>query len=160
MLGGAVTGGTLYGTVPVAGTNTQGLTLLDPTSGLSLDVGQGRLLPRVATDVYAATLVRWMGVTQASELASVFAIVRGAAVLLGIAARRAGLVGARVHVVRDLVEVTIRGPDGLRLRRLAEADVRGAEEGADLGVAHASPEAGASREAEAHGPEANGPEAE
>ncbi len=72
VLGGAVSGGTLYGTIPVAGINAQSaLTLVDPGTGQSVDVGQGRLLPTVASDVYAATFARWMGVTQASELASV-----------------------------------------------------------------------------------------
>ena len=71
VLGGAVQGGTLYGTIPVAGLSSNALTLTDPAGGASLDVGQGRLLPSVASDVYAATLARWMGVTQASELASV-----------------------------------------------------------------------------------------
>jgi uncharacterized protein (DUF1501 family) len=71
VLGGSVLGGTLYGTIPVAGLSSNALTLTDPVGGGSLDVGQGRLLPTVASDVYAATLARWMGVTQASELASV-----------------------------------------------------------------------------------------
>lgn len=72
VLGGSVVGGTLYGTVPVAGLNGQGaLTLVDAGTGASVDVGQGRLLPTVATDVYAATLAQWMGVVQPAELASV-----------------------------------------------------------------------------------------
>ncbi|MEP7206583.1 MAG: DUF1501 domain-containing protein [Casimicrobiaceae bacterium] len=73
VVGGAVTGGALYGGVPVAGLTTGGaLTLVDPATGSSVDVGQGRLLPSVATDVYGATLARWMGVTQPGELSAVF----------------------------------------------------------------------------------------
>ena len=73
VVGGAVRGGTLYGGVPVAGLTTGGaLTLLDPGHGGNVDVGQGRLLPSVPTDVYGATLAQWMGITGASELASVF----------------------------------------------------------------------------------------
>jgi uncharacterized protein (DUF1501 family) len=72
VLGGAVRGGMLYGNVPVAGVDTAGaLRLTDPATGASVDVGQGRLLPQLSTDAYAATLARWMGVTQAAELASV-----------------------------------------------------------------------------------------
>ena len=72
VLGGSVAGGKLYGSIPIPGLDTHGaLTLVDPTNGLSLDVGQGRLLPTVATDIYAATLAQWMGVLQPGELASV-----------------------------------------------------------------------------------------
>lgn len=71
VVGGSVAGGRLYGTFPVAGLAGSNLTLTDPVGGTSLDVGQGRLLPTVATDVYAATLAQWMGVTQPGELASV-----------------------------------------------------------------------------------------
>jgi uncharacterized protein (DUF1501 family) len=71
VVGGSVSGGLLYGTVPAAGLSGGALTLVDPSNGANLDVGQGRLLPTVATDVYASTLAQWMGVTQSSELASV-----------------------------------------------------------------------------------------
>ncbi len=71
VVGGSVIGGRLYGTIPTAGLSGGALTLVDPSSGASVDVGQGRLLPTVATDVYAATLAQWMGVVQPSELASV-----------------------------------------------------------------------------------------
>ena len=71
VVGGSVVGGRLYGTFPVAGLSGGALTLVDPASSASVDVGQGRLLPSVATDVYAATLAQWMGITQAGELASV-----------------------------------------------------------------------------------------
>jgi uncharacterized protein (DUF1501 family) len=71
VVGGSVVGGRLYGTVPVAGLSGGNLTLVDPVGSASLDVGQGRLLPTVATDQYAATLAQWMGITQAGELASV-----------------------------------------------------------------------------------------
>jgi uncharacterized protein (DUF1501 family) len=54
VLGGAVQGGTVYGTFP-------------PTtffaSGNPVDIGQGNLLPTLAVDQYAATFARWMGVT-------------------------------------------------------------------------------------------------
>jgi len=71
VVGGSVVGGRLYGTFPVAGLSGGALTLIDPANSASLDVGQGRLLPTVATDVYASTLAQWMGITQAGELASV-----------------------------------------------------------------------------------------
>jgi uncharacterized protein (DUF1501 family) len=52
-LGGAVQGG-VYGTFP-------------PTtffaSGNPVDIGQGNLVPTLAVDQYAATLARWLGVT-------------------------------------------------------------------------------------------------
>lgn len=50
LMGGAVRGGRLYGTPPAIGTNTAD------------DVGQGRLLPTIAVDQYAATLASWFGV--------------------------------------------------------------------------------------------------
>ncbi len=50
-MGGAVNGGKFYGTPPAIGTNTAD------------DVGQGRLLPTMAVDQYAATLARWFGVS-------------------------------------------------------------------------------------------------
>lgn len=72
VVGGSVVGGTLYGTIPVAGLSGNNLTLIDPSNSADLDTGQGRLLPTVATDVYGATFAQWLGITQASELASVF----------------------------------------------------------------------------------------
>ncbi|MDP1025905.1 DUF1501 domain-containing protein [Sphingomonas sp. KR1UV-12] len=50
VLGGAVNGGRFYGTPPAIG------------NGTADDVGQGRLLPTMAVDQYAATLARWFGV--------------------------------------------------------------------------------------------------
>ena len=51
--GGAVRGGDIYGRFPVIGAGTDD------------DVGQGRLLPTIAVDQYAATLARWFGVDDA-----------------------------------------------------------------------------------------------
>lgn len=57
--GGAVRGREIYGRFPVIGVNTGD------------DVGQGRLLPAVSVDQYAATLARWFGLT-ATQLGEVF----------------------------------------------------------------------------------------
>ncbi|MFS0771590.1 DUF1501 domain-containing protein [Sphingomonas sp. 1P08PE] len=51
VMGGGVNGGRFYGTPPAIGNNTAD------------DVGQGRLLPTMAVDQYAATLARWFGVS-------------------------------------------------------------------------------------------------
>ncbi len=51
VLGGAVRGQRFYGTPPAIGNNTPD------------DVGQGRLLPTMSVDQYAATLARWFGVS-------------------------------------------------------------------------------------------------
>jgi uncharacterized protein (DUF1501 family) len=56
MLGGAVKGQRFYGTAPVVANNGPD------------DVGQGRLLPTTAVDQYAATLGRWMGVSDTDLL--------------------------------------------------------------------------------------------
>jgi uncharacterized protein (DUF1501 family) len=53
-VGGAVRGGRFYGTPPEIGTNTAD------------DVGQGRLLPTISVDQYAATLANWFGVGNGS----------------------------------------------------------------------------------------------
>jgi uncharacterized protein (DUF1501 family) len=54
VLGGAVQGGNVYGTFP-------------PTtffaSGNPVDIGQGNTVPQLAVDQYAATLARWLGVS-------------------------------------------------------------------------------------------------
>lgn len=55
MLGGAVKGGALYGSPPVVANNGED------------DVGQGRLLPSTAVEQYAATLGKWLGISD-SEL--------------------------------------------------------------------------------------------
>ncbi|MBR7745686.1 DUF1501 domain-containing protein [Undibacterium baiyunense] len=55
MLGGAVKGGSLYGTAPLVANNGED------------DVGQGRLLPTTSVEQYAATLGKWLGITD-SEL--------------------------------------------------------------------------------------------
>jgi len=51
VMGGAVSGGRLYGTLP------------EPGLGANDQVGQGRLLPSLAVDQLAAELGRWMGVS-------------------------------------------------------------------------------------------------
>jgi uncharacterized protein (DUF1501 family) len=56
VMGGAVKGKTLYGTAPVVANNGPD------------DVGQGRLLPTTSVDQLAATLGRWMGVSDSSLL--------------------------------------------------------------------------------------------
>nr|WP_315484441.1 DUF1501 domain-containing protein [uncultured Undibacterium sp.] len=55
MLGGAVNGKRFYGTAPIVASNGPD------------DVGQGRLLPTTSVDQYAATLGKWMGISD-SEL--------------------------------------------------------------------------------------------
>ena len=50
--GGAVQGGTIYGDFPAT------------TFGTSQDVGAGNLLPTTSVDQYAATLARWLGVSE------------------------------------------------------------------------------------------------
>jgi uncharacterized protein (DUF1501 family) len=51
VMGGAVNGQRIYGTPPAIGNNTAD------------DVGQGRLLPTMSVDQYAATLSTWFGVS-------------------------------------------------------------------------------------------------
>ncbi len=51
VLGGAVKGQRIYGTAPAIGNGTPD------------DVGQGRLLPSISVDQYAATLANWFGVS-------------------------------------------------------------------------------------------------
>lgn len=51
VMGGAVNGQKFYGTAPAIG------------NGTADDVGQGRLLPTISVDQYAATLASWFGVT-------------------------------------------------------------------------------------------------
>ena len=51
VMGGAVNGKRIYGTPPAVGNGTPD------------DVGQGRLLPTISVDQYAATLAGWFGVT-------------------------------------------------------------------------------------------------
>ena len=58
VLGGAVKGGSIYGTFPAIALNTPE------------DVGSGRLLPSTSVDQYAATLGKWFGVSDA-DLATV-----------------------------------------------------------------------------------------
>ncbi|MBS0319182.1 MAG: DUF1501 domain-containing protein [Proteobacteria bacterium] len=71
VVGGAVRGATLYGSMPVAGIRSNALALVDPASGQSVDVGQGRLLPTTSTDTYLATLAAWFGVG-AGDIAAIF----------------------------------------------------------------------------------------
>ncbi|NJC35198.1 uncharacterized protein (DUF1501 family) [Sphingomonas jejuensis] len=51
VMGGAVKGRKLYGTAPIVGAGTPD------------DVGQGRLIPTMSVDQYAATLAGWFGVS-------------------------------------------------------------------------------------------------
>ena len=51
VLGGAVKGGRIVGQMPPA------------TFGTSVDVGEGRLLPTIASDTYAASFAKWLGAT-------------------------------------------------------------------------------------------------
>lgn len=57
VLGGAVKGQRFYGTAPVV------------ANGGPDDVGQGRLLPTTSVDQLAATLGKWMGVSDSDLLA-------------------------------------------------------------------------------------------
>jgi uncharacterized protein (DUF1501 family) len=65
IMGGAVNGGKLYGTPPIYGdlvtttTRVPGVTTFE-------DTGRGSLVPTTSVDQYAATLARWMGVTEAN----------------------------------------------------------------------------------------------
>ena len=54
VVGGAVNGGQLYGSIP------------DPTFEHSQDAGNGRLIPTIAVDQYAASLGRWLGLEDAA----------------------------------------------------------------------------------------------
>ena len=56
VVGGAVRGKDVYGRFPIIGVNT------------SDDVGQGRLLPGVSVDQYAATLGKWFGLSNSQLL--------------------------------------------------------------------------------------------
>lgn len=58
VMGGAVNGKRLYGTPPLIGNNTAD------------DVGQGRLLPTMSVDQYAATMANWFGVS-ASNMSTI-----------------------------------------------------------------------------------------
>jgi uncharacterized protein (DUF1501 family) len=54
VVGGAVSGGTIYGHFP------------QTAYGTPQDIGQGSLLPGISVDQYAATFARWMGVPDSS----------------------------------------------------------------------------------------------
>jgi uncharacterized protein (DUF1501 family) len=56
MLGGAVKGQRFYGTAPIVASNGAD------------DVGQGRLLPTTSVDQYAATLGKWLGISDSDLL--------------------------------------------------------------------------------------------
>jgi uncharacterized protein (DUF1501 family) len=56
VMGGAVKGKSLYGTAPVVANNGPD------------DVGQGRLVPTTSVDQLAATLGKWMGVSDSNLL--------------------------------------------------------------------------------------------
>jgi uncharacterized protein (DUF1501 family) len=57
VVGGAVQGGKLYG---APGSNGFPVVAL----GTNTDIGEGRLLPTITTDEYAATLGRWFGLSE------------------------------------------------------------------------------------------------
>ncbi len=59
VMGGAVNGGRIVGAMPPV------------TLGTNVDVGEGRLLPTIASDTYAASFAKWLGATDA-ELAVIF----------------------------------------------------------------------------------------
>lgn len=59
VMGGAVNGGRIVGTMPAV------------TLGTASDVGEGRLLPSIASETYAATMAQWLGATNA-ELDVIF----------------------------------------------------------------------------------------
>jgi uncharacterized protein (DUF1501 family) len=59
VMGGAVKGGRIVGTMPTVALNT------------ATDVGEGRLLPTTATETYAASCAQWMGATS-GELDVIF----------------------------------------------------------------------------------------
>jgi uncharacterized protein (DUF1501 family) len=59
VLGGAVKGGRYYGINPTL------------ANGGPDDIGQGRLIPTLSVDQYAATLANWFGVVSNSDLATV-----------------------------------------------------------------------------------------
>jgi uncharacterized protein (DUF1501 family) len=59
IVGGAVNGRDIYGTMPVTGV------------GHDLDVGSGALLPTISVDQYGATLANWFGLS-ATQIADVF----------------------------------------------------------------------------------------
>ena len=54
VVGGGVTGGTIYGDFPPT------------TYGTTADIGQGRLVPGISVDQFAATMGRWLGVPDTS----------------------------------------------------------------------------------------------
>ena len=58
VMGGAVKGGTIYGQMP------------DFSIGNNMDSGEGRIIPGISMEQYAATLARWMGVG-AADIANV-----------------------------------------------------------------------------------------
>jgi uncharacterized protein (DUF1501 family) len=53
VIGGEVNGGSIYGAMPY------------PVLGGADDAGWGQMIPKIATDQYAATLARWLGASEA-----------------------------------------------------------------------------------------------
>ena len=60
VMGGAVAGGEMYGHLPTFAINGPD------------DTGTGRWLPTVAVDQFSATLAKWFGVVNSSEMAAIF----------------------------------------------------------------------------------------
>jgi uncharacterized protein (DUF1501 family) len=71
VIGGAVKGGRVYGAQTAGGAVSQYFPYASQLAGQALDVGEGRLLPTLSADAYAATLAKWFG-ANTTELAEIF----------------------------------------------------------------------------------------
>lgn len=65
VMGGAVKGGDLYGTFPIIGPKNSGDNNFDSSADL---ISNGSMLPTTSVDQYAATLGRWLGLTDSQLL--------------------------------------------------------------------------------------------
>lgn len=70
IMGGAVSGGEIYGQYPTDLQNAS------DDQGASLDIGRGRLLPTTSTDEYYAELARWFGVANDNTMEQVLPNIR------------------------------------------------------------------------------------
>ncbi len=70
VMGGAVKGGRMIGAASPGATAASNYFPM-PQQLAQFDVGEGRLLPTIPSDAYVATLARWMGVSDAGEMAQV-----------------------------------------------------------------------------------------